>query len=243
MPPEPVGTTGEVARSIALGGQIVPYVLYRGRRRTIGLSIDHRGLRVGAPTRAGLGEIEALLKKHGDWVLGKLGAWQQRQASAAFAIVDGAQLPWLGGELRLMLKTGANRAVWASDEQVLTLNLGPKGVPQTLLERALRSRVRVVLAERLAHYAALLGVPLPPLALSSARTRWGSCSSRGTIRLNWRLGFFPLPVIDYVVAHELAHLKEMNHSPRFWSVVEGLCPEWRSRRAELKQTALRLPIF
>ncbi|MGE5386296.1 MAG: M48 family metallopeptidase [Betaproteobacteria bacterium] len=233
----------EALRSIALGGQTIPYVLYRGRRRTIGLSIDHRGLRVGAPTRAGLGEIEALLEKHGAWVLDKLDVWRQRQTAGTFAIHDGASLPWLGGELRLLLKNGANRATWTDDGGALALSVAPGTSPQMILERALRQRVRVLLAARLTRLAAVLGVPTPPLALSSARTRWGSCNSRGAIRLNWRLGFFGLPVIDYVVAHELAHLKEMNHGPRFWSVVESLCPEWRLRRAELKQISLRLPLF
>lgn len=232
----------ETVRSIALGDQIVPYVLVRRRRRTIGLSIDQRGLRVGAPLRAGVGEVEALLQKHGDWVLRKLDRWSQRQV-AAFAIADGAQLPWLGGEVRLALETGANRAVWSGDGTTLTLRLAPGRAPGEVLERALRLRVRALLTERVALFAERLGVPAPPLALSSARTRWGSCSSRGSIRLNWRLGFFPLHVIDYVVAHELAHLKEMNHSPRFWSVVERLCPEWRARRAELKQQAHELPVF
>ena len=104
-----------------------------------------------------------------------------------------------------------------------------------MLEKALRDKARTVFAERLALHAPRLGVAVPPLRLSSARTRWGSCSHHGGIVLNWRLVFMPLPVIDYVVCHELAHLKEMNHSPRFWSVVEQLCPDWRARRLELRQ--------
>ena len=82
---------------------------------------------------------------------------------------------------------------------------------------------------------------LPPLRLSSARTRWGSCSHHGGIALNWRLIFMPLAIVDYVVAHELAHLKEMNHSPRFWSVVEQLCPDWKTRRLELRRLAPQIP--
>jgi predicted metal-dependent hydrolase len=100
-----------------------------------------------------------------------------------------------------------------------------------------------IFAERLAIHAPRLGVAVPPLRLSSARTRWGSCSHHGGISLNWRLVFMPIAVIDYVVCHELAHLKEMNHSPRFWSVVGQLCPDWRRLRLELRQQARQIPHF
>jgi predicted metal-dependent hydrolase len=89
----------------------------------------------------------------------------------------------------------------------------------------------------LAHYAPQVGVHFRDFALSSATTRWGSCSSTGTIRLNWRLIHFSLDVIDYVVVHELAHLREMNHSPRFWAVVEAVMPDYRHARATLKRPA------
>jgi predicted metal-dependent hydrolase len=112
-----------------------------------------------------------------------------------------------------------------------------------VLEKVLRDRAREVFLERLVHYSAALGVALPRLALSAARTRWGSCSLKSGIRLNWRLIHFPRPVIDYVVAHELAHLREMNHSPRFWSVVEQLYPDYRTARDELKKLAAHCPYW
>ena len=82
----------------------------------------------------------------------------------------------------------------------------------------------------------------PPLSLSSARTRWGCCSASG-IRLNWRLIHLPLDLVDYVVAHELAHLREMNHSARFWAEVARLCPDWRERRAALKKHGGEIPLI
>jgi hypothetical protein len=112
-----------------------------------------------------------------------------------------------------------------------------------VLHAALREHARAVLRERLALHAPRLGVAVPPLRLSSARTRWGSCNQRGGISLNWRLVFMPLAVVDYVVAHELAHLKEMNHGPRFWSVVEQLCPDWRALRSELRRHGREIPQF
>jgi predicted metal-dependent hydrolase len=79
------------------------------------------------------------------------------------------------------------------------------------------------------------------LSLSSAQTRWGSASSNGTIRLNWRLIHFPMSSIDYVVAHELAHLREMNHSPRFWDVVRSVLPDYEQLRGSLRGDGL--PVF
>jgi len=223
----------EDRRHIRLGDTDIPYRLIRSQRRTIGLSVDRHGLRVGAPARARLGDIESLLYRHGQWVLRKLDAWQRIAAEPAFVPTEGATLPWLGREIRLSLAEQRGSR-WSADGRGLQL---PIGEPARALERALRQDVRHNLGQRLARLAAVLGVPTPPLALSSARTRWGSCNQRGQIRLNWRLGFFPPAVIDYVVAHELAHLKEMNHSSRFWSVVERLCPEWRTQRAALKALA------
>ena len=84
---------------------------------------------------------------------------------------------------------------------------------------------------------------MPAVRLSNARTRWGSCSSRSGIRLHWRLVHLSPALIDYVVAHEVAHLVEMNHSPRFWAVVERLYPDWREARAALRRAAATLPVI
>jgi len=104
----------------------------------------------------------------------------------------------------------------------------------------LQTQARRLLAERLEIYADKLGVRHTGFALTSAATRWGSCTADGKIRLNWRLMHFPLSMIDYVAAHELAHLKEMNHSPRFWAVVRSVMPDYELARDRLKQAVLPL---
>jgi len=218
-------------------GQPVDYVLCRSRRRTIGLSVDHRGLRVGAPQRATLKDIEALLHKHGKWVLDKLARWQDKPATAP--LQDGSTFPWLGAPVTLRQDALSKRVCW--QEQTLkvpaTLSL------ETALLRAIKPKARTYLQARLEIWAARMGLPLPPLFLSSARTRWGSCNSKGEIRLSWRLMHFEPALIDYVVVHELAHLKEMNHSPRFWSVVEAHFPDWRQARTALRRLAPELPVY
>lgn len=232
----------ESVQRIALDGQAVDYRLRRSRRRTIGLTIDHRGLRVGAPLRASLRDIEALIREHGRWVLDKLDAWRQRQAAVHLDIREGAQIFLLGEAWTVGFCPQRQRGHRIDrDQRQLWLNRTQPAAEA--LRRALQAEARTLFDERLAVYAARLGVPTPPLRLSSARTRWGSCNRHGGIALNWRLLLMPLAVVDYVVCHELAHLKEMNHSPRFWSVVDSLCPDWRIRRRELRQLAEHLPVF
>ena len=93
---------------------------------------------------------------------------------------------------------------------------------------------------RLEVFAAKLGVATPPLTLSNANSRWGSCNSRGQVRLNWRLLQAPPHIINYVICHELAHLKQMNHSPQFWAEVEGLFPNYKVAEKELKYLSPQL---
>lgn len=238
MPPRPP----ESAQQIVLAGQRIAYALRRSSRRSIGLSIDQRGLRVGAPLRASLHDVETLIRAHGQWVLDKLAAWRERPPPARLEIADGSRIFVLAQALTVRLANGT-RARWqfAGDEIRLTVPLTVD--PAKVLETALREHARAFFQERLAVHAPRLGVAVPPLRLSSARTRWGSCSARGNIALNWRLVLLPPAIVDYVVCHELAHLKEMNHSPRFWSVVEQLCPDWRRLRLDLRRLGRQLPHF
>ena len=232
----------EALRHIELAGQRVDYALRRSRRRSIGLSIDHRGLRVGAPLRARDSEIEALLRQHAHWVLDKLASWREKPPAVPLDIVDGLTLDLFGQSVVLRLHT-ARRASWQCADGELRLAVPPARAPAQVLEAALRALARDDFRQRLDHHAPRLDAAPPALRLSSARTRWGSCNARGDIALNWRLIFFPPAVIDYVVCHELAHLREMNHSPRFWSVVEQLCPDWRAQRQALRRLGRTLPQF
>jgi hypothetical protein len=225
---------------IILSGRIVDYALRRDRRR-LAMRIDERGLRVGAPRAVPLAEIEAFIRSHGDWVLTKLDEFAQRHAPRYLSIHDGASLPVLGEEVRVRVTAGGNRGYWQAGE--LWLAARPAADLSALARRALQRRALEHFQPRLAELAIRAGRPLPQLALSSARTRWGSCSTRSGIRLNWRLIHLPPQLIDYVIAHEVAHLVEMNHSPRFWAVVERLHPDWQAARSELKRRGAALPLL
>ncbi len=135
---------------------------------------------------------------------------------------DGAQFPYLGRTISISIGSACNALHFDADTGVLSLALPTLASQQQVKDRVqgwLQTEAKRIFGERLPVYAAKLGVEFRAYALSSAATRWGSCSSEGKIRLNWRLIHFPVPIIDYVVAHELAHLREMNHSPRFWKTV------------------------
>lgn len=242
-------------RIVLAGGHLVAYALQRSRRRSIGFAVCTEGLTVRAPRWLGQAEVEAALHAKASWILRKLQEQRQRGERLAAARVDwreGATLPFLGQTLTLVLDPRITGARLQGAEQPLpgvphlTLHLG---LPQQARPEQLRDAVqswlqrqaRRVFEERCALYAPRLGVQVRRLALSSATTRWGSASADGSIRLNWRLVHFAMPVIDYVVTHELAHLREMNHSPAFWDVVRSALPGFEAARGQLRTEVL--PVF
>lgn len=231
----PAGEITAHAR-IGLGGRPVSYVLKRSaRRRLIALTIDERGLRVGAPLRAAQREIDRMLAKHAAWILRKLAEWQQRVASRP-RWIDGEELRLLGQPLRLTLVAGAGAPARDGDSLVVGAATHDMG---TAVTGWLKREALACFNGRIAHFHPALGIPAPTVRLSSARTRWGSCHAAGRVMLNWRMVQFPLRLIDYVIVHELAHLREMNHSPRFWRVVASVVPEYAAIRKELQTESHR----
>lgn len=239
LPPLP-GTQAKPPHHIILDGRIVAYALRRDRRR-LAMRIDERGLAVGAPRSISLAEIEAFIRSHGAWVLEKLDEYAGRAGMRHLPVHDGTRLPVLGAEVRVRVTAGSNRGLWETD--TLWLAARPGANLALLARRALQRRALEHFQPRLAEMVARLDRPLPALALSSARARWGSCSAQTGIRLNWRLIHLTPDLVDYVIAHEVAHLIEMNHSPRFWAVVERLHPDWRGARQELKRQGAALPLI
>lgn len=227
-------------RHLLIGGRVVSYQLRPARRR-LSMTIDERGLRVGAPRHVPMAEIDAFIRAHGDWALRKLDEFAARGSQRHLAVRDGCWIPVLGENIQVRVTTGANRIRW--EEATLVLASRADGDLDQLARRALQRRALEHFAVRLAHYAERLDRPLPRLSLSSARTRWGSCSEKTGIRLNWRLIHLEPRLVDYVVAHEMAHLVEMNHGPRFWAVVASLYPDWRLARADLRRQASTMPLL
>jgi hypothetical protein len=225
---------------ILLGNEEVSYLLRRSpRRRTVGLRVDPSGLTVSVPSRTPQRAWEAILREKSGWVLGKLEAMRACSVPAV-NWRDGEWLPFLGSPIELVVEQGTPRARPILGEGQLRVALPDPSDTSALESRIVQWYRREALAffqHRVEVYARQLGVRVARLGLSSARTRWGSCTSGGNIRLNWRLIKAPPSVIDYVVAHELAHLVELNHSPSFWQIVARLCPDYAMQRALLKEQA------
>lgn len=236
------GRTGVQPRRIELKGVAVDYLLRRSARRSLALGVGPGGVVVRAPLGASLGAVEGFLGDHADWLLDKLAQGAAR-AEAAFRVADGASLPVLGEPVRLVLQGRGRSGHWrggADGQEELVL---PETLGEAALLRALEARALPWFQERVGEYCHRLGVAAPPVRLTRARTRWGSCSQRSGIRLHWRLIHLAPELIDYVVAHEVAHLREMNHSPRFWGVVAGLYPGWAEARRQLRVAARALPVI
>lgn len=242
-------------REIRLGECQVAYLLRRARRKSIGFSVGPDGLAVSAPRWVGQGEIESALREKSAWILRKLAEQRERRSRLEAARVewrDGAQLPFLGETVILVLDPRVAGAVLNTDAEGLpgvprlTLHIGLPATAQPaqicdVVQSWLQRQARRIFEERCTHFAQRLGVRVARLRLSSAQTRWGSASADGSIHLNWRLVHFGMPVIDYVVAHELAHLREMNHSAAFWEVVRSVIPDVEVRKAALRDPVL--PVF
>jgi predicted metal-dependent hydrolase len=248
-------------REIRLQDHVVGYALKRARRRSIGFIVGAEGLSVNAPKWVGIGDIETALREKAAWILRKLGEQQDRQQRLHAAKVDwrdGTSIPFLGETVIVVLDPRATGAVLNSSAANTTAQAQLNGVPQLTLhiglphtatpeqirdavQSWLQRQAKRVFEERCQHYTQQLGVRYTRLSLSSAQTRWGSATADGTIRLNWRLIHFAMSTIDYVVAHELAHLREMNHSPKFWDVVRSVVPDFEAARGTLKDKVL--PVF
>jgi len=220
-----------------LASGIMGYRLVRARRRTLGLFVEGEGLEVRAPRHATLSDIEAFIREKERWIRGRLAEPRR----VRFVWQAGARLPWLGRTVTLALRHGEIGAWLSEDELRLGLADG-----SSLRERALewiRGQAQEFFRERVAELSRPLGLRATGVGLSDAKTRWGSCGANGRVLLNWRLMLLPPHLIDYVAAHELAHVRELNHSRRFWAVVATLYPDHRSARRELNALARALPVI
>ncbi|HEY1130571.1 MAG TPA: SprT family zinc-dependent metalloprotease [Roseateles sp.] len=231
-------------RELWLGQHRIGYELKRARRRSIGFVVGPQGLRVSAPRWVPINEIERALHHKGEWILRKLVEQRERQhriQASRIEWLDGGSLPYLGAPLTLVLAAAEREVVWDAATRQLRLPLPPGASAEQIRDLSqswLQARAREDFLPRCHRFAGLLGVTMKTLRLSSAQTRWGSASADGSIRLNWRLIHFAPAIIDYVVAHELAHLREMNHSPAFWDTVRSVLPDFERSREALREESI-----
>ena len=229
------------SRTIQLGARHVEYRFARRRRRTLGLTVDSSGLAVAAPLGAPWRDIESFMRDKERWILSKIDEWASAPRPAVLRVANGETLPLFGDSLTLEVRDGG-RAVRRQADRLVVFAPGPLRLVEILVGW-LKTKALESLAPRVEHFAGLLGLPAPLLGLSSARGQWGVCTEGGPIRLNWRLVHLEPALADYVVAHEVAHLVEMNHSKRFWNLVAKLYPAWRETRERLELEGAALPII
>jgi predicted metal-dependent hydrolase len=224
--------------AIELDGRHIAYTLHRTRRRrTIALLIDERGLRVAAPLKAPQRAIDDLLRLHAAWVIRRVHDWQQKRPPPR-SWVTGEHIMLYGVPVTLEAHADSKLPHLEQDRLLFNPQLAPaaieSGVRDWLKQQALACFTR-----RCHDYSAQLELPAPAVRLSNARTRWGSCHANGRISMNWRLVQAPPTWIEYVAAHEVAHLRQMNHSPAFWRTVEILVADYAERRTALRHEAHR----
>ena len=235
------------SRQIQLQETTIAYAFQRVKRKTIGMSVGADGLEVRAPRWATVASVEAVLHEKSAWILRKLQESQERQKQMRHTIIewrDGATLPFLGEQwvVRLdpehqSLPTSHREAAPKCLHIALSLHAQP-GQIRDAVQAWLMQQAKLNFTQRLDHFAPQLGVQWKRLSLSNASSRWGTASADGSIRLNWRLIHFKQDVIDYVVVHELSHLRVMNHSPQFWETVGSLVPDYQQRRHALNEEVL-----
>ena len=223
-------------------GERLDYQLERRQRRTVGLKITATGLVIHAPKRIAQSYLESLILQKSDWIRKKLEALTLNQIPA-LQWEDQEQLLLLGNTISLSIKQDARSRAVIYEPGALLLAL-PNPDDTTAISRKViqwyKKQALVDFARRLEILSAKLGVVTPQLFLSNAKSRWGSCNSKKEIRLNWRLLQAPPHIINYVICHELAHLKEMNHSAKFWAVVASIYPDYKTAEKELKAWSPKL---
>jgi predicted metal-dependent hydrolase len=243
---------------VTLRERDVRFTLYRvPRRRQVHVMVNEDGsLEVRAPWRFSVEEARVAIHEHGQWVLEALDACRTRVRMRP-PLVSGTELPLLDDRLRLRVEMNAQLELFDGQRGLVARSGSVVRQGQTLAVRVQslqRSAVRGLLEEwyrcaacvelprRLAELACEVGVQYSRVTVRSQRTRWGSCSSTGAISLNWRLLQLPSRLCDYVLVHELCHLREMNHSPSFWAEVARVVPDYRDCRARVSVAARTFPL-
>lgn len=214
--------------------------LIRSKRKTLSLIVGANGtLTVRAPLRMKIEDIRRFIESKSGWIERKQ-AEARKNALIPHRYVEGETLLYLGREIPLRLVPDQQPALILDGSFKLAKSARPQAV--SVFEAWYKKHARTYLAERLEFFSRNYGFEMKRVRISSAHKRWGSCSAQGTLSFTWRLVKAPPEVIDYVVVHELCHLRELNHSRKFWALVESILPEYKISRMWLKQYGEKLSL-
>lgn len=221
--------------SLAVSDAIAATLKRSSRRRSIGIKVHRGEVIVSAPTAAPLPEITRFVQQKRHWIEKHL--LRQRQAlrgSQPREYVSGDEVQWLGQPLILALDHSAAHSRRCGETLFLAVDGDGLPLRKRALERWYIGQAAEHLPQRIEHFQALLGVRPRGLKIRHYKSRWGSCNRRGELQFNWLLMMAPAAVVDYVVVHELAHLRHFNHSPAFWQLVGTVLPDYPQQRGWLK---------
>jgi predicted metal-dependent hydrolase len=212
----------------------IPYTIRRSTRaRRVRVNVHaHTGVEVVLPVRASERAAAAAVQELRPWIERRL---HEAHAMLARIAERGSTVPYLGEPLALVAQPGRTRVHRRGDALLV-----PAGDPRPALERFYRRAARAEIGSRLDRATAVAGTPYSGLSIRAQRSRWASCSAKGGMSFNWRLLMAPESVLDYVVWHEVCHLEILDHSPRFWALVERRWPRWREDRDWLRRNGATL---
>ena len=232
-------------RKAIIDSQTIYYTIrHSPRAKYVRLEVrPETGLTVVIPRSYKSDQIPDLLKEKERWISGKLARYGHIQQSGNNKSLKNSDIvPYLGRDLKVVTRRSEGTIERVNIERnrlVVNLAAGNNRL-NLLLERWYRMQAAQLIEEKANKMSTRMGLKYDRLAIRGQKTRWGSCSQKGNLNFNWKLLMVPEPVIDYVIIHELAHLKEMNHTKRFWQLVEQYCPQWRNHRKWLKDHAMEL---
>jgi predicted metal-dependent hydrolase len=239
-PPTPGAVIKVDDHSLRSSSSGIGYRLERARRKSIGLIITTDGLLIRAPRWTPLYEIDAAIAERKTWITAALARQSARREQLA-AYRDGGHILFRGNKLKVELRQGLFEGIDLTEKHCIVTTLDGR-FDAAALDAKLKLIAKHELSE-IAHDMALrANLPLKSVSLSSARTMWGSCTSDGRVRLNFRLLQLAPELMRHVIAHELAHLVEFNHSRRFWAIVESLDPDTKAHKRAIKGYSVLLEL-
>lgn len=212
------------------------YEVIRSQRKTLSIEVHHQTVRVRAPKLAPKGWIDSFVQQKAPWIRRKLAEQAEKHANT-LRLETGAVISFMGEQKTLVIKQGANRIHVTGEQLVISnANITAERI-KAQFDRWLLNQAKHILPQRVEALAATIGFEkkLTGVRFRKTKTQWGHCTAKGVIQLNQSILLTPLEVIDYLIIHELSHLKYMNHSKRFWSLVEKNCPNYQAAEVWLKQ--------
>jgi len=234
---------------IILDGRELTYTLRKSSRKSIGISIDKYGkITVAVPNKVSEAYVKEVLRKKSSWIIGKItGIEASAQNFSPKVFNEGEIYPYLGKMycLKLIEDNQLKRPGIRLGKESLEIYYKAPKEPELLrdtLKQWYVSKFISLLEERIGFYSKLIGVAPGRVTVREQKTRWGSCSSKGNLNFNWKLILAPIEVVDYVIVHELCHMKELNHSTKFWSLVGSICPKYMEYRKWLKENGNNLSL-